>query len=650
MEELLKGLNKQQKEAVLYTEGPLIVFAGAGSGKTRVLTRRAAYLVSECKVDPSSILAITFTNKAADEMKDRIRSLIGEQANDMWISTFHSMCARILRAHATNIGYDNRFTIYDTDDCKSLIKKIVKRLGYPKKEWNEKSIQCRISSLKNDGISANDFEPILGYDKLFAKIYSEYEEEMFMSNCLDFDDLLMKTDELLDQCPDILYDYQDKFRYVMVDEYQDTNKIQFKLVKKLADGYGNVCVVGDDDQSIYKFRGANVKNILRFGADFPSVKKILLEQNYRSTKTILNAANSVIANNTKRAEKRLWTDNPVGEKIKYYELADAKEEADRIISDIKSGKYEYSDIAILYRSNRQSRLLEEACLAYEVPYQIIGGISFYQRKEIKDMTAYLKVIENPSDSVSVKRIINVPKRGIGDTTVSKVEAYADSNKLTLFQALLDVDRITGISAKAKKSIHGFIDFITLNQKEMEAAKIIGSGSPEPNIHVVSRYMESILGSLGYVEELEKSCEPEEFENKHGNLLEFIEKIISIENGSKPLKLTELLESIALVSEAKGSEGGKVSMLTMHSSKGLEFKKVYIVGMTVGMFPTFNVAYSHSDDAMEEERRLCYVAITRAMESLTLSSTKFFTIKGELVRSERSPFLEEIPKELLDCKK
>lgn len=647
MKNLLSDLNKEQQEAVTHTDGPLIIFAGAGSGKTRILTRRAAYLISK-GIDPSSILAITFTNKAADEMKRRIKELVGDIADKMWISTFHSMCVRILRKYAGLIGYDNQFTIYDTDDSKSLIKNIIKDFNCSK-EMSEKTTQCMISSFKNAGISADDYASDPDCDKKVAECYTEYEERMFMSNSMDFDDLLIKTKELFDENRDILYKYQDKFKYVMVDEYQDTNRIQFELVKYLSGGYENICVVGDDDQSIYKFRGADITNILNFQSHYTSSDKIMLEQNYRSTKNILNTANSVISNNKNRVEKKLWTDQESGEKVTYISFEDAHAEASGVISDIKKSKYHYSDIAILYRSNMQSRLLEEACLDHSVPYQIIGGINFYQRKEIKDMIAYLKVIVNSADEVAIKRIINIPKRNIGTTTIHKIEEYAKENKLTFYGALLNSNKISTISAKTKKAINQFVQFLLESREKMYEAGILSADKDFPTSYTISSYLNEIINGLGYKEELTRMYDEDEARTKIENVTEFVDKVISLEKCTTPLKLSNFLENIALISDVKETDEDKITMMTLHSSKGLEFKKVYIVGMNNGLFPSQR-SFIAGTEELEEERRLCYVGITRAMESLTLTSAKYRMQNGKYTSLSTSCFINEMPKNTLTKKR
>lgn len=634
MKKLLTGLNKEQLKAVKHTEGPVIIFAGAGSGKTRILTRRAAYLIQNGIANPKNILAITFTNKAAEEMKSRIRGLVGPLADSMWISTFHSMCARILRKNAHCIGYNSQFTIYDMDDSKSILKKIIKSLGY-EKEISEKVCQWMISKAKNAGHTAEEYARI-SEDEKISKCFEVYEESMLMNNCMDFDDLLLKTWELFDSCPDVLEEYQKQFLYIMVDEYQDTNHIQFELVKQLSGGTDNVCVVGDDDQSIYKFRGADITNILNFESYFPTAKRILMEENYRSTKNILDTANAVISNNRYRKAKRLWTTNPNGNKVSYISFHDAEEEADYIISDIKKSDWDLSNIAILYRSNMQSRLIEEACLTHNIPYRIIGGINFYQRKEIKDMISYLKILVNPSDEVCVKRILNVPKRGIGNKTIDKIDEYASLNKLTFYEALKKQFDIPGISSKTRHAIEAFCLLIEKNINLFTLSKL-----PETTTSwSVSSYLNAIANKEGYFDELAHDYDPEEYASKKENINEFINKIISLESSMRGMDLQKFLEDIALISEKKEEVGEKVTMMTLHASKGLEFKKVYIVGMNTGLFPCARA--SHGGEELEEERRLCYVGITRAMESLTLTSCRYRMINGRTSYMPESIFVNELP--------
>ncbi len=634
MKELLTDLNKEQLEAVKHTKGPVIIFAGAGSGKTRILTRRAAYLIKSGIANPKNILAITFTNKAAEEMKTRIKSLVGTLADAMWISTFHSMCVRILRKHAHCIGYDSKFTIYDTDDSKALLKRIIKSLGY-EKEISEKVCQWMISKAKNSGQTAEEYARS-SEDEKISKCYEAYEESMLMNNCMDFDDLLIKTWELFDTCPDVLEEYQNQFLYIMVDEYQDTNHIQFELVKQLSGGTENVCVVGDDDQSIYKFRGADITNILNFETYYPSAKKVLMEENYRSTQNILDTANAVISNNLHRKSKRLWTDKPKGEKVSYLSFYDAEEEADYIISDIKKSKWNLSDVAILYRSNMQSRLIEEACLSYKVPYRIVGGLNFYQRKEIKDMISYLKILLNPSDEVCVKRILNVPKRGIGNKTIEKVEAFAASNKTSFYNALKRQNEIPGISKKTRESITNFVLFIESNISSFLTSVSKGHTSAWS----VSSYLDTIIHKNGYFDELSREYEPEEYRSKKENVMEFINKIISLESSAAGMDLKKFMEDIALISEKKEESGDKITMMTLHASKGLEFKKVYITGMNDGLFPSGRAL--HGSEELEEERRLCYVGITRAMESLTLTSSRYRMLNGKTSYMPESTFINELP--------
>ena len=620
MIDLLKDLNDEQRKAVTETEGNIIIFAGAGSGKTRVLTRRAAYLIHCGIANPKNILAITFTNKAANEMKERITSLVGKTANDMWISTFHSMCARILRAHASELGYDPKFTIYDSDDSLTLIKKIIKNYKYL---VSPKTVLNAISNAKNNGLNAEDYLEDSGHDYTIYKIYKEYEELLFMYNAFDFDDLLLKTKELFELCPDVLAFYQDQFKYIMVDEYQDTNHIQLELITKLSEEYGNLCVVGDDDQSIYKFRGADIHNILNFKKEFHKTKAVYLVENYRSTKNILGAASSIISHNEERAEKDLFTSNEAGKPVNVVKCYNDKSEAEYVISNIKAvnSSIDYSDIAILYRSNRQSRQLEEACIKYGVPYRIVNGLSFYQRKEIKDLLAYLKIIVNPSDDIAIERIINVPTRSIGQTTIKKIEDFASTNKISFMKALKRIDEIPGISKKTNVVIHAFTDSIDFFREGIEEG-----GS-------INFYIDSILNVMGYNDYLTNNYSDEDLKQRQGNIEEFQNKISEIET-EEDFSLNKFLEDIALLSEKNAEDADCITMMTAHASKGLEFKKVYIVGLNEGLFPA-------SKDT-EEERRLMYVAVTRAMKELTLTYTSTRFKNGHFEYSPVSCFLRELP--------
>lgn len=639
IEKIKKDLNKPQIEAVTCTEGPLIVFAGAGSGKTRVLTYRISYMISEKKVDPENILAITFTNKAANEMKERIKLLVGDESDFIWAMTFHSMCARILRMYADRISYENNFTIYDTDDSKKLIKEIIQRLKIDDKKMNEKNIQCMISSLKNNGVMPDTFIAISDYEKKVKEIYQLYEEQMFINNAFDFDDLLLKTEELLSNNDDVLEILQNRFKYILVDEYQDTNHIQFKLIELLAKKYQNICVVGDDDQSIYGFRGADVSNILDFQKQYPKAKIIKLEQNYRSTQEILGNANAVISHNKIRAKKKLWSMIEKGDKVTHRRFKSAEEEANSVMRDIFAGMYDYDDIAILYRSNAQSRLLEEAAIRYKIPYQIIGGINFYQRREIKDLISYLRIIANPSDSVSVERALGVPKRNIGKATIEKIKIYAKDNHTSFYQALKENDKIDSLNVKTKSRIKEFIKQMEDYKERLEAAGgLDGEGDGSYSIEMFAK---DILSKVGYMDELERTCEEDDLHNRVENINEFLNKIIEFENDSPEPLLSKFLEDISLISDTSDDDSkSKVKMMTIHSSKGLEFKEVYMVGMDEMLFPSSR-ALVDGKDGLEEERRLCYVGMTRAKEKLILTSTKERMYNGKYTRLFASRFLSEM---------
>jgi DNA helicase-2/ATP-dependent DNA helicase PcrA len=640
--DILASMNTEQADAVFSLEGPVLVFAGAGSGKTRVLTYRAAYLIDVKKINPENILAITFTNKAANEMKTRIEALIGPSSNHMWVMTFHSMCARILRKHAYLLNYGNNFTIYDTDDSKALLKKIIKDLSYGD-FFSPKDALNFISSLKCKGTKPEDYFAVSTIDQYLKTCYEEYEKLLFENNALDFDDLLLKVYDLFTEFPDVLEQYQKTFRYIMVDEYQDTNGIQFQLIYFLAKAHENLFVVGDDDQSIYSFRGADINNILGFQDIYPDAKIIKLEENYRSTANILNTANAVIKNNDSRASKTLHTKNATGQKIIYTETESANYEAEFVIRDILNGSYDYSDIAILYRTNAQSRLLEEACIRYNVPYRIVGGVNFYQRKEIKDLVAYLKIIANPADSLSIKRIINVPRRSIGQTTIAKIETYAKSNKVSFYQALMKASEIPGISKKTTASITQFINTIeSLKYKLSKAGALDISGDGSFSIQ---EYLNYIVYDMGYLEELEKSVDIEVYTNKKENIEELINKVLEFETLEGTFKLDKLLENIALVSETdEDAETDKITLMTLHASKGLEFKKVYLVGLEDGIFPS---SMSLVDNNLEEERRLCYVGITRAIKSLTITSAASRMVNGRYQKSKHSRFIDEMPNKYVE---
>ena len=632
-------LNEQQKEAVFCTEGPLLLLAGAGSGKTRVLTHRIAYLIDQ-GVNPYHIMAITFTNKAATEMRERVDQLVGYGAEHIWVSTFHSTCVRILRRHIDKLGFGNSFTIYDADDQKSLIRGICKQFKIDTKMLPERSIIREISSAKDEFMTPSEYEAKHQYDfnkKKIAEIYREYQKQLRSNNALDFDDLLFKTVELFQFHPEVLDYYQERFQYIMVDEYQDTNTIQFQLSSMLARKYRNLCVVGDDDQSIYKFRGANIKNILNFENVFPDAQVIKLEQNYRSTQNILNAANEVIANNAGRKEKKLWTENEEGDLIEFHQYGTEYEEAEQIASEIEklAGEgYEYKNMVILYRTNAQSRVFEERFMIKNIPYRIVGGTNFYQRKEVKDMICYLKAVGNGMDDLAVRRIINVPRRGIGAATIDKINTYAIENDISFLDACFQADSITTLG-NAKKKIRGFADMI---QEFRDQEK---RGSLEDLFHFV-------LEKTGYVEGL-KAEKTEEAESRIENINELLNKIVTYEQEAEEPSLGELLEEIALVADIDDLEDSdnRVILMTLHSAKGLEFPYVFICGMEDGIFPSYMTIISENDEDMEEERRLCYVGITRAKKKLYLSAAKRRMIQGRTQFNKVSRFVDEIPEELLD---
>lgn len=633
-------LNDMQKSAVFYTEGPLLLLAGAGSGKTRVLTHRIAYLIEEKGVNPWNIMAITFTNKAAGEMRERVDSLVGFGSESIWVSTFHSTCVRILRRYIDRLGYSNSFTIYDSDDQKTLMKDVCKRLQIDTKVYKEKALLGAISSAKDELVSPQAYELNAAGDfgkQKIAQAYKEYQKQLRSNNALDFDDLIVKTVELFQNCPDVLDYYQERFKYIMVDEYQDTNTAQFKLVSLFAEKYQNLCVVGDDDQSIYKFRGANIGNILNFEKMFADARTIKLEQNYRSTQNILNAANDVIRNNVGRKEKTLWTDNEEGDLIHFRQFLTAFDEAEYIVGDIaqniREGNYEYKDCAILYRTNAQSRMFEEKFLMANIPYKIIGGVNFYARKEIKDLLAYLKTVDNAMDDLAVKRIINVPKRGIGATSLGKVQEYADEYDMSFYDALKDAESIATLGRSAVK-IKPFVTFIqTLRSKQDYLS--------------VQEILTSIINETGYVKELEAE-DTDEARARIENIDELITKVVSYESDAEEPTLSGFLEEVALVADIDSLEedSNHVVLMTLHSAKGLEFPNVYLAGMEDGIFPSYMTITSDDPLEIEEERRLCYVGITRAKQRLTLTSAKSRMIRGETQYNKVSRFIREIPRELV----
>ena len=637
-------LNEPQREAVYHTDGPLLILAGAGSGKTRVLTHRIAYLIGERGVNPWNILAITFTNKAAEEMRQRVDNLVGFGAESVWVSTFHSACVRILRRFIDRLGYENHFTIYDTDDQKTLIKEVCRKVDVDTKVFKERSLLSAISSAKNEMILPDEFELNAGGDfakMKIAKVYREYEAQMRANNALDFDDLLVKTVQLLQTQPDVLESYQERFRYIMVDEYQDTNTVQFQLVSLLAGKYKNLCVVGDDDQSIYKFRGANIRNILDFEHEFPDAKVIKLEQNYRSTGNILNAANSVIANNRGRKEKSLWTENGEGELIRLRQFDTAFDEADFIGEDIKSAVRQggsYNDSAVLYRTNAQSRLLEEKFIAMNIPYKIVGGVNFYARREIKDLLAYLKTIDNGRDDVAVRRIINVPKRGIGLTTINRIQESATERGIDFYEALLAPGLIAGVGRSATKldSFAALIEYFKTLAEEMN----------------ITDLLQEVIEKTGYIESLENE-DKEEAKTRKENIDELISKAATYEEScqdkDEKATLSGFLEEVALVADIDSLDEDQeyVVLMTLHSAKGLEFPRVYLAGMEDGLFPGYMSINAGDREELEEERRLCYVGITRAEQELTLTSARRRMVHGETQYNPMSRFVKEIPRELLD---
>ena len=637
-------LNEPQREAVLHTDGPLLILAGAGSGKTRVLTHRIAYLIDERGVNPWNILAITFTNKAAEEMRQRVDSLVSFGAESIWVSTFHSACVRILRRFIDRLGYDNRFTIYDTDDQKTLMKEVCRKVDIDTKVYKERNLLAAVSSAKNEMILPDEFVLNAGGDfgqLKIAKVYREYEAQLKANNALDFDDLLVKTVQLLETQPDVLEYYQERFRYIMVDEYQDTNTVQFRLVRLLAGKYRNLCVVGDDDQSIYKFRGANIRNILDFEHEFPDAHVVRLEQNYRSTGNILNAANGVIRNNRNRKEKTLWTDNGDGEKIQLRQFDTAFDEAEYIAEDIKKEVQEgasYNDSAVLYRTNAQSRLFEEKFIAMNIPYKIVGGINFYARREIKDLLAYLKTVDNGQDDLAVRRIINVPKRGIGLTTINRIQESADERGIGFYEALLAPELIPGVGRSASKldSFAALIEYFK-GQTEKES---------------ITDLLREIIEKTGYVESLEAE-DKVEAESRIENIDELVNKAAAYEEDcqdrGEEASLSGFLEEVALVADIDSLDEDQdyVVLMTLHSAKGLEFPHVYLAGMEDGLFPSYMTITSDDNEDLEEERRLCYVGITRAEEKLTLTCARRRMVRGETQFNKMSRFIKEIPMELID---
>ena len=641
MTDILANLNPMQKKAVLHNEGPLLILAGAGSGKTRVLTHRIAYLIEEYGVAPYQILALTFTNKAANEMRERVDRIVSYGAESIWVSTFHSTCVRILRRFIDHLGYDRSFTIYDSDDQKSLMKDICKHLNIDTKKYKEKTFLNAISSAKNELQTPDQYAAEVAKEynkKIFGSVYREYQRRLQQNNALDFDDLIMKTVELFQKEPEVLRQYQERFRYLLVDEYQDTNTAQFTLLSLLASRYQNLCVVGDDDQSIYKFRGANIRNILDYEKVYPDAKVIKLEQNYRSTQNILDAANAVIRNNRGRKEKALWTEKGAGSRVHFRQFDNAYEEAEYIADDIadkvKNDGIAYADCAVLYRTNAQSRLLEERMVVEGIPYHVVGGVNFYARQEIRDILAYLKTIDNGRDEVALRRIINVPKRSIGAASLEKVADYAQMKDITLFDALCEADQIKGLG-RAETKIRGFVNLI----------EVLRSGLSS---YTLPDLIKSLLERIDYAEYLRDQDE-ESAEDRLGNVDELITKAAAYEETHDEPSLSEFLEEIMLVADIDNVENGdnRVLLMTLHSAKGLEFPVVYLAGMEDGLFPSFMTIASDDPLEIEEERRLAYVGITRAKEDLTLTCAKSRMLRGETQYNPVSRFVREIPKELLD---
>ena len=634
-------LNERQRQAVMQTEGPVLILAGAGSGKTRVLTHRVAYLIDRAGVAPYHILAITFTNKAAGEMRERVDKIVGFGAEQIWVSTFHSTCVRILRRYIDRLGYDNHFTIYDTDDQKGIMKEVCKKLQIDTKMLKERTIMSAISSAKDELIDPQEYEMQNGFDYnggKIAKAYREYQATLKKNNALDFDDLIMKTVELFKADEEVLSSYQDRFRYIMVDEYQDTNTAQFELIRLLAAKHRNLCVVGDDDQSIYKFRGANIRNILDFEKVYPDAFVVRLEQHYRSTQTVLDAANAVIKNNTRRKEKALWTDQGEGARIGFRQFDTAYEEAEYIAGDVarkkRKGQFSYGECAVLYRTNAQARLLEERFIMEGVPYDVVGGTNFYSRREIKDVLAYLKTIDNGRDDVAVKRIINVPRRGIGAATIVRVQEYADERNISFFDALTEADRIMTIGRSASK----LKPFVTMIQ----------SFRSKQEFYSLEELVKDVLDLTGYLKELEESDE-EDAADRVENIEELVSKVVAYEQESDEPTLSGFLEEVALVADIDrvDGDGDRVLLMTLHSAKGLEFGHVYLAGMEDGVFPGYMTITSDDPMEIEEERRLAYVGITRAKEELTLTCAKQRMIRGETQYNPVSRFVREIPPMLLD---
>ncbi len=640
MDDYLSRLNEQQRKAVEQTEGPLLILAGAGSGKTRVLTCRIAYLIRELGVSPWNILAITFTNKAAGEMRDRVDAAIGPAGGQVWVSTFHSACCRILRRDIDRLGFDRSFTIYDTADSRQVVKEVIRQLELDPKVYREKAVLARISAAKNEMIDPEEYEAeAYTWDmKRTADLYRGYQKRLAANNALDFDDLLVKTVELFRKEPEVLHAYQERFRYILIDEYQDTNPVQFEFVRMLAARYRNLCVVGDDDQSIYKFRGADIQNILSFEESFPGACVIRLEQNYRSTKNILAAANTVIAHNEGRKKKTLWTENERGTNVRFRCFPSGYEEAEYVIGSIsekvrKDGK-PYGSFAVLYRTNAQSRLFEEKCVGADIPYQIVGGVNFYSRREVKDLLAYLKTVDNGADDLAVKRILNIPRRGIGQTTVARVERYAAEHGTSFFEALELADRVpvTG------KAVSGIASFVTM----------IGRMRAEADYLSVRQLLEQILKDTGYMAGLEEE-DTDEARARIENIEELISKAAAYEDSAEEPSLRDFLEQVSLVADIDEVEEGadRVLLMTLHAAKGLEFETVFMTGMEENTFPGYLSLGSGNEEDLEEERRLCYVGMTRAQKELVLTAARTRMIRGETQFLQVSRFVNEVGEGLLE---
>ena len=635
---LLSKLNKQQREAAMYTEGPLLILAGAGSGKTSTMTHRIAYMIEELHINPYQILAVTFTNKAAGEMRDRVEALVGEGLN-MWILTFHSACLRILRKHAEVLGYGTDFAVYDPTDQKTVVKNIIKELGLDPKKFKPAYFLGAISKCKEQKISPAEYQLENGDDykeKCIYEVYFRYEKTLKKNNAMDFDDLLLNAVRLFEKDEAVLLEYQNRFRYIMVDEYQDTNMLQYQFVKMLAEAHDNICVVGDDDQCIYQWRGADIRNILEFEKDFKNAKVIKLEQNYRSTSNILDAAHSVIAHNRGRKPKKLWTEHEAGNKITYFRAENERDEAYFVaaeINRIKTIDHKYSDFAILYRTNAQSRTFEEALSNRGIPYRVLGGLRYYDRKEIKDMLCYMRLVQNHADDLALTRIINEPKRGIGGKTLEKLTALASVRQESLFETLLDEEVVSSFSAKASANIEKLAELIAMLSIE------------QSNMRISDLYDELLI-KTGYLKDLEEQ-NTLEAESRIENLMEFKSVIYDYEKNDPNITLPEFMERIALLAEVDNHDADEnaVVLMTMHSAKGLEFPFVFLPGLEDGLFPGWR-AFDR-EDGLEEERRLCYVGITRAKERLWLTSAEMRTMYGKTDYTRESQFLREMDKKLLE---